>query len=51
MLNVNIPSGYHISKGATNDFYILNDGETFIRNLSKNLSEAKSKAVKLIEKK
>ena len=50
MLNVNIPSGYHLSKGATNDFYILNDGETFIRNLSKNLSEAKSKAVKLIEK-
>jgi len=49
MLNVNIPSGYHISKGATNDFYILNDGEIFIRNLSKNLSEAKSKAVKLIK--
>nr|BAR19882.1 hypothetical protein [uncultured Mediterranean phage uvMED] len=46
----NIPSGYHISKGATNDFYILNDGESFIRNLSKNLSEAKSKAVQLIKK-
>ena len=49
MLNIDIPSGYHISKGATNDFYILNDGEIFIRNLSKNLSEAKSKAVKLIK--
>ena len=46
----NIPYGYHISKGATNDFYILNDGEYFIRNLSKDLSEAKSKAVQLIKK-
>ena len=45
----NIPSGYHISKGATNDFYILNDGEEFICNLSKNLSKAKLKAVKLIK--
>ena len=49
MLNIDIPSGYHISKGATNDFYILNDGEIFIRNLSKNLSDAKSKAEKLIK--
>jgi len=49
MYNINIPSGYHISKGATNDFYILNDGDIFIRNLSKNLSEAKSKAVELIK--
>ena len=51
MLNIDIPSGYHISKGATNDFYILNDGEIFIRNLSKNLSDAKSKAEKLIKEK
>jgi len=49
MYNLNIPSGYHISKGATNDFYILNDGDIFIRNLSKNLLEAKSKAVELIK--
>ena len=49
MLNTNIPSGYHISKGATNDLYILNEGEIFIRNLSKNLSKAKPKAVELIK--
>ena len=50
MIKDNIPSGYHISKGATNDFFILNDGEHFIRNLSKNFLEAKSKAIKLIKK-
>ena len=30
----NIPSGYHISKGAEGIFYILNDGKTYISKLS-----------------
>ena len=34
MFNKNIPSGYHVSKGATSVFYILNDGEDFIKNYS-----------------
>ena len=40
----NIPSGYHISKGADRIFYILNDGEEYIRKLSTDLKEAKVKA-------
>ena len=37
----NIPSGYHISKGAEGIFYILNDGKTYISKLSTDLKEAK----------
>ena len=40
----NIPSGYHISKGAWSVFYILNYGENFVKNLSTNLKDAKVKA-------
>jgi len=40
----NIPSGYHISKGAEGIFYILNDGKTYISKLSTDLKEAKIKA-------
>ena len=40
----NIPSGYHISKGAEGIFYILNDGKTYISKLSTDLKEAKVKA-------
>ena len=40
----NIPSGYHISKGAEGIFYILNDGKTYISKLSTDLKEAKAKA-------
>ena len=40
MFNKNIPSGYHISKGATSVFYILNDGEDFVKNLSTDLKKS-----------
>jgi len=40
MFNKNIPSGYHVSKGATSVFYILNDGEDFIKNLSTDLKKS-----------
>ena len=33
----NIPSGYHISKGAEGIFYILNDGKTFLTDGKINL--------------
>jgi len=41
MYNPKIPHSYHISKGADNIYYILNDGETYICKLSKDLSKAK----------
>ena len=44
----NIPSSYHISKGAEGIFYILNDGDTFVKNLSKDLEEAKIEAKKIV---
>ena len=44
MIIDNIPSGYHISKGAEGIFYILNDGKTYISKLSTDLKEAKIKA-------
>ena len=31
---MNIPNYYHISKGAYSIYYILNNGEDFIKNLS-----------------
>ena len=40
----NAPFGYHISKGALGIFYILNDGDRFVKKLSTSLKEAKSKA-------
>ena len=46
----NIPSSYHISKGADNIYYILNDGETYICKLSKDLSKAKKIANDKINK-
>jgi hypothetical protein len=33
--------GYHISKGADDIYWILNDGDFFIQNLSKDLDIAK----------
>lgn len=45
----NIPSGYHISKGADNVFYILNDGETYLCKLSKDLNTAKKIATDKIK--
>jgi len=36
--------GYHISKGADDIYWILNDGEIFIKNLSIDLDTAKIKA-------
>jgi len=41
--------GYHISKGADNVFYILNDGETYLCKLSKDLSKAKKIATDKIK--
>ena len=48
MFNQNIPSGYHISKGALGVFYILNCGEAYIRRLSTSLKESKIKAKNLL---
>ena len=45
----NIPSGYHISKGSDNVFFILNDGEDYLKKLSTNYDTAKKLAVKLIK--
>tara|TARA_A100001037_G_C14950791_1_gene544893 strand:- start:195 stop:836 length:642 start_codon:yes stop_codon:yes gene_type:complete len=44
----NIPNGYHISKGADNVFYILNDGEDYLGKLSTDLSTAKKIAIQRI---
>ena len=44
----NIPSGYHISKGADSIFYILNDGENFVKNLSTDFETAKIEAKKIV---
>lgn len=41
---------YHISKGADSHFYILNDGESFVQNLSTDLDKAISKAKKITGK-
>jgi len=49
MLKQNVPSGYHISKGANNVFWILNDGENYLRKLSTNYKTAKKIAVNLIK--
>jgi hypothetical protein len=48
MSKQNIPSGYHISKGALGVFYILNCGEAYIRRLSTSLKESKIKAKNLL---
>ena len=50
MFKQNIPSSYHISKGANNVFWILNDGENYLRKLSTNYKTAKKLAVDLIKK-
>lgn len=44
----NIPNGYHISKGADNVFYILNDGQDYLGKLSTDLSTAKKIAIQRI---
>ena len=41
MLNTNIPSGYHISKGSESKFFILNNGEDYCGKLSTDLYKAK----------
>ena len=41
MLNTNIPSGYHISKGSESKFFILNNGEDYCGKLSTDLDKAK----------
>jgi hypothetical protein len=41
---------YHISKGACSHFYILNDGEFFVKNLSTDLDKAISKAKEITGK-
>lgn len=43
-----IPNYYHISKGSDSIYYILNDGEDFIKNLSTNLNQAKKIAKKIV---
>ena len=43
-MNKNVPSGYHISKGADSVFYILNYGEAFVQNLSTDIKDAQKKA-------
>ena len=50
MFRNNIPSGFHISKGTDSVFYILNDGNTFIKNLSKDLEESKIQAKNIVGK-
>jgi len=50
MFKQNIPQTYHISKGADSIFWILNDGETYLRKLSTNYKTAKKLAVDLITK-
>ena len=50
MYKDNIPSGYHISVGAEGVFYILNDGNTFIKNLSKDLEASKIQAKNIVGK-
>ena len=37
----NTEQGYHISMGADSQYYILNNGEDFIKNLSLDLEQAK----------
>jgi hypothetical protein len=49
MYNPKIPYSYHISKGADNVFFILNDGEDYLRKLSTDYDTAKKLAVKLIK--
>jgi hypothetical protein len=49
MDNPKIPHSYHISKGADNIFFILNDGEEYLKKLSTNYDTAKKLAVKLIK--
>ena len=49
MYNPKIPHSYHISKGADNVFFILNDGEEYLRKLSTDYDVAKKLAVKLIK--
>ena len=41
---------YHISKGADSHFYILNNGDFFVQNLSTDLDKAISKAKKITGK-
>jgi len=40
--------GYHISKGADDHYYILNQGNNFIQNLSLDLDKAKAKAKEMV---
>lgn len=48
MLQKNIPNYYHISKGAYSIYYILNNGENFIKNLSTDLKQAKQIAKEIV---
>ena len=48
MLQKNIPNYYHISKGAYSIYYILNNGEDFIKNLSTDLKQAKQIAKEIV---
>ena len=41
---------YHISKGADSHFFILNDGESFVQNLSTDLDKAIFKAKEITGK-
>ena len=45
---MNIPNYYHISKGAYSIYYILNNGEDFIKNLSTDLKQAKQIAKEIV---
>tara|TARA_R100001443_G_C3326662_1_gene171386 strand:- start:38 stop:730 length:693 start_codon:yes stop_codon:yes gene_type:complete len=44
MLKQNYPNGYHISKGADDIYWILNEGEEYKGKLSTDLNKAKAKA-------
>jgi hypothetical protein len=44
MLKQNYPNGYHISKGADDIYWILNEGEDYKGKLSTDLNKAKAKA-------
>jgi len=47
-MNNKTDQGYHISKGANDVYWILNDGNYFIQNLSLELEEAKLKAKQIV---
>jgi len=50
MLKQNVPLNYHISRGADGVYWILNNGENFVKNLSIDHKKAQKKAIQYIKK-